>query len=160
MEKMHGKIFLNRKVFVTSVVSASPQKTKTPLGKDASSLSSIAGDHVPDPDKKGSMVDTEASTSSPAKSSTASNSSTSPGSSVSSLEDTNNDSDSTPVPKTPIGPVIREKMDIFDMKDKRKAEQSPEQDPTKKEKKRLKEAEKAQRKKDYRERKQISLNKE
>ena len=73
------------------------------------------------------------------------------------MNDSTTDSDTTIGPKTPIGPGIQEKVDIFDNKDKRKAETSPEQELSKKDKKRIKEQDKAQRKQEYRDRKQLSL---
>ena len=42
MEKMHGKIFLNRKVFITSVVAASPKKTAPIMSGTAGTVDQIS----------------------------------------------------------------------------------------------------------------------
>ena len=52
MEKMHGKSFLGRKVFVTSVVAASPKKSKDSTGTDDVAV----GKHADTSEKKETEV--------------------------------------------------------------------------------------------------------
>ena len=164
MEKMHGKVFLNRKVFVTSVVAGSPQKPSAPTGDSSSEAGTPQKTSTPaENSSSASQVDAKAAAATPTKASGSSVSESPADHLNSSLDVSTTDSDSTLGLKTPIGPGIQKKLDIFDLKDnindKRKAENSPEQETSKKEKKRLKEIEKAHKKRQYREKKQISLSK-
>jgi hypothetical protein len=175
MEKMHGKSFLGRKVFVTSVVAASPKKSKDSTGNnvavaeheessenketEVTKTAMTTQQQNPDSSSNGSLVtDTNVPDmlKSPLKTSPtipklvvedASNLQTSSKDSVTDLND--------PV-KQPISPGIQEKLDLFNMQDKRKAEQSPEL--SKKERKILKHQAKSAKKQEDRGRVNIILS--
>ena len=152
MDRLHGKVFLKRKIFVTAVVAASPMKPseiKQPL-PDLHTDTNIQVDNQHSPALNSSVKD-------PPSAPTAGPSSSPPGPparppSPSPI------ACSSPPPSflvdsvhsnTTKGPGVKQKIDIFDEKtDKRKAEKSPEL--TKKDKKKLRSAEKALKKQESR----------
>ena len=210
MDRLHGKIFLKRKVFVTAVVAASPQKTTGKTNSPSLNVPSTISTRLPSITENrdtttavltGSLdnreklpdptIETPGSTSSgadspcrssttssntepklsaipgpPTISSTCETSATTPASTCSdSSSECAESSASTAAPSSvttgTMDPAIKEKVDIFTNKkennvDKRKAEGSPEL--TKIEKKKLKDAKKAQKRQEVRERSQFSLN--
>ena len=161
MDKMHGKVFLKRKVFLTSVVAGSPQKSPQNNTPAASASQDPPVTPTTPPPAELCHSATPSKTGSPEENSDASavnsKSSNSDADQSSSQDDSKSENGSLMGPKTPIGPGIQEKLDIFDAgQDKRKADGSPEL--SKKDKKKLKEVEKAQRKQEYREKKQLNLS--
>ena len=184
MDRLHGKVFLKRKIYVTAVVAASPQKPALNINETMKPQS----DHLPSPTgaatptktsaRKLSLASptrppgTSAQPSSPTTSSSPSSKEKSAPTLASSGSDSSCGSDTlSTVPSgsllnalnpTAVGSGIKEKIDIFNEKndnnvaDKRKAESSPEM--TKIEKKKLKDAKKAQKKQEFRDKNQLILN--
>ena len=214
MDRLHGKIFLKRKIFVTAVVAASPQKSAArPNPTMSPSKRNVNSDSVPSnvstkpsitenmdsstafltktlqsegtgnsqPPATESLSsgvtssasvsqswstapsapDTKLSSSSvtPTKSSPVEPPATTPASICS--DSSSGSAATTTTSNATMDPGIKEKVDIFDNKedhnkDKRKAEGSPEL--TKIEKKKLKDAKKAQKRQEFREKSQLSFN--
>ena len=188
MDRLHGKVFLKRKIYVTAVVAASPQKPALNiieiLKPSFEPLLSPSG-QTPSAETLSKTPAKEPPVSSPSRSGRDNSQPTSPTASSipSSIEkpasttdslgrDSSHGSATLPtassgsllhaVSPTPVGSGIKEKIEIFsekkdnNVKDKRKAESSPEM--TKIEKKKLKDAKKSQKKQEFREKNQLILN--
>ena len=155
MDRLHGKVFLKRKIFVTAVVAASPVKPPEnkslhpdPLTGSTSQVNQhnlVSNSEIMDPPT------TTSDSSSSSTPTTCISDQTSPLTPTPSSFSTDAISlvvDSIPS-NTAKGPGVKQKIDIFDEKnDKRKAEKSPEL--TKKDKKKLRSAEKALKKQESR----------
>ena len=153
MEKMHGRVFLNRKVFVTSVVSASPkkqsQKPDSESGQETS-IDSCSSAGTPGPVSDLSERSGSASQAPPdIKVDLHEN-----------LNSCSSDSSIDTDTKTPISPRIQKKVDLFTQdKDtlKRKSVSSPDS-LTKKDKKKLKDQAKTARKHEDWQKKQVVVS--
>ena len=168
MENLHGKTFPGRKVFITSIVAASPKKA-APHSLD-SGAGQLAGEQASpgaDPGSTGSSASGK-ETSNPSAagggSPSISPASGPPGSPPPTVKTT--DCHSTQLStddssKNLISPGIKEKVDAFSLKqknDKRKSEFSPDQTAANKEKKKLKEQAKSAKKQEEWKKKQVLIS--
>ena len=153
---------MGRKVFVTSVVAASPKKTKTSTVVDITVSEGTNNSENKEAEIRETATE---NTQNPHNSSSGSlvTDNNSPDLQKSPMKTSSNmpkltveDSDLNEPGKQPISPGIQEKLDLFNIPDKRKAEESPEL--SKKEKKRLKDQAKAAKKQDDRERVNLILS--
>ena len=141
---MHGRTFLDRKIFITSIVAASPKKAAH------LSLDSVTGQ----PGGEATSSGAGAAGGTPAASLASGPPKTPPPGAK--LNPTDSIDDSS---KNLISPGIQEKVDAFSLKnDKRKSEFSPDQTAANKEKKRLKEQEKSAKKKEEWKKKQVVIS--
>ena len=169
MKKMHGRSFLERKVFVTSVVGASPKKSLiVQPGFHANSEDTSSSNSSPS--AATDKISITSSSSGPTTSTSAATCSPSPIASTGAASGpvfttpvtgtVSSASGQTSTTSSLISGGVQEKVDIFSLKlEKRKAEESPEQQNlTKKDKQKLKDQAKSLKKKEELDKKQVHLS--
>ena len=150
-EKLHGKLVFHDKIFVTSLVSASPKKEVI-----ASVQTAVNDPSTPSLSEAGSTGNTSSLA---AESQEISCKSDPQGSSSESSQTAVVSTESSPE-KSLISPENQEKSDLFSISsEKRKAEKSPDQTGlSKKEKKKLKDIARSSKKQEEKEKKQVNLS--
>ena len=131
MDRLHGKVFLKMKIFVTAVVAASPVKPPEnkslhpdPLTGSTSQVNQhnpVSNSEIMDP----STTTSDSSSSTPTTCTLDQTSPLTPTPSSFSTDAISLVVDSVPS-NTAKGPGVKQKIDIFDEKTERKAEKSPE----------------------------------